>query len=95
MVPELPIMQELDCALKIQALRESGLKDPQRLLDLTISLVRQVYTLEHTTLTALARIGELQLEIALAATNKKQNAISQVHYEMANQILNDLGVDMP
>ena len=95
MVPELPIMQELDCALKIQALRESGLKDPQRLLDLTISLVRQVYTLEHTALTALARIGELQLEIALAATNKKQSAISQVHYEMANQILNDLGVDMP
>ena len=56
MVPELPLARQLECELKVRSLQENGLKEPQSLLNLAVSLVRQNYNLEHAVLTSLARI---------------------------------------
>jgi hypothetical protein len=95
MIPDLPVARELDCELKIRAIRRHGLKEPQRLLDTTLTLIRQVYTLEHSLLTALRRISELQVSLALAQDPKKRNQPSQHHYELAAQLSAELDLDMP
>jgi hypothetical protein len=95
MIPELPLMSELDCAMKTEALRQDGLKDPQRLLALTLTLVRQVYTLEHSLCTALARISELQLDLDLATRKSPRPPIDQRFYEMTKQLMDDMQLDMP
>jgi hypothetical protein len=95
MIPELPIGTELDCELKIRAIRQHGLENPERLLNLTVDLVRQVYTLEHATLTALARVAELQTSLALSQRKGGPAPIDQRFYEMAAELTQTLELDMP
>ena len=95
MIPELPIGVDLDCELKVRALQQNGLDDPQRLLALTIDLVRQVYRLEHTTLVALTRISELQISLALSQRKDAPAPIDQRFYEMAAELSQTLGLDLP
>ena len=95
MIPELPFDIDLDCELKVRALKADGLKDPQKLLSLTVDLVRQVYTLEHALIKALGRICDLQSSLDFATRRDGPPPIDQRFYEMANDILNASNIDMP
>jgi hypothetical protein len=90
MVPELPLARQLECELKVRSLQENGLKEPQSLLNLAISLVRQNYNLEHAVLTSLARIGHLQVELALAAEPGSLPPIDQRYFDMTKQVLDNV-----
>lgn len=68
MFAELPLARQLECELRVRAVQEKGLQQPESLLNYTLSLIRRNYNLEHSVLTALGRIGELQVELALATT---------------------------
>lgn len=95
MIPELPFNVDLDCELKVRALKQHGLDDPQKLLALTVDLVRQVYTLEHALIKALGQICELQTSLDFATRKDGPPPIDQRFYEMANDLLNTLKLDMP
>ncbi len=95
MIPELPVGVQLECELMVRSTREHGLKDPQQLLDLTATLIRQVFILERTVMESLKRIAHLEVELALATTGHKAGAVEQKHYEMTAQIMDELGIDMP
>lgn len=90
MVPELPLARQLECELKVRSLQENGLKEPQSLLNLAVSLVRQNYNLEHAVLTSLARIGHLQVELALASDPGSLPPIDQRYYDMTKQVLDSI-----
>lgn len=91
----MPLNVELECELAVRALRDHGLKDPQALLDATIKLVRQNFTLQQAVMNAVTRIAELQIEAAMAQLPSGDRGIKQEHYEMAAMILNDMNIDMP
>lgn len=95
MIPELPVGVQLECELMVRSTREHGLKDPQQLLDLTATLIRQVFILERVTMESFKRIASLECDLAIAKTGHKAGAVEQQHYEMAAQIMNALGIDMP
>jgi hypothetical protein len=87
MFPELPLARQLECELKVRAIKEKGLQEPESLLNYTLSLIRRNYNLEHSVLTALARIGELQVELALAANPAGPAPIAQRHFDMVEEVL--------
>lgn len=90
MVPELPLARQLECELKVRSLQENGLKEPQSLLNFAVALVRQNYNLEHAVLTSLARIGHLQVELALAGDPACPAPIDQRHFDMVKQVLDSV-----
>ena len=90
MVPELPLARQLECELRVRSLQEHGLKDPQSLLNLAVALVRLNYNLEHAVLTSLARIGHLQVELALASDPGALPPIDQRYYDMTKQVLDSV-----
>ena len=90
MIPELPLARQLECELKVRSLQEDGLKEPQALLNLAVSLVRQNYNLEHAVLTSLGRIGHLQVELALASDSTSPPPIDDRYFDMTKKVLDSV-----
>ena len=90
MIPELPLARQLECELKVRSLQEDGLKEPQALLNLAVSLVRQNYNLEHAVLTSLGRIGHLQVELALASDPGSLPPIDDRYFDMTKKVLDSV-----
>lgn len=87
MFAELPLARQLECELRVRAVQEKGLQQPESTLNYTLSLIRRNYNLEHSVLTALGRIGELQVELALATTPTGPAPIAQRYFDMVEEVL--------